>query len=115
MTDKRTRRRFDRRTRTLKKRTWKKRPFLTTDLGRKVGANYVPLLADYIAGKRAEQPPPPPRGLEHIITALGPDELALSALGPLMEAVDRGIDYNDPSARQKLCAAIGAALLTGRR
>lgn len=58
MTDKRTRRRFDRRTRTLKKRTWKNRPFLTTDLGRKVGANYVPLLADYIAGKRAEQPPP---------------------------------------------------------
>src|SRR5262249_25503440 len=65
-----TRARLARRERNRKGR---KRPFVTTDLGRKVLGQIIPPLAAYIASKQR----PPPQGLERVVHQVPHDELAL--------------------------------------
>ena len=98
-----TRARFERRERNRKGR---KRPFATTDLGRKVLGQIIPPLAEYIAsGQR-----PPPQGLETVVRQhdkLPPDQLALIAVAALLNKIDTGWDPKDKSAQLKICLAIG--------
>ena len=98
--EKETRARFARRERNRKGR---KRPFATTDLGRRVLGQIIPPLADYIAsGQR-----PPPHGLETVARQVPHDELALIAVAALLNKIDTGWNPKDKSARLKICLAIG--------
>src|SRR5262245_28098698 len=104
--EKATRARFAQRGRNRKGR---KRPFATTDLGRKVLGHIIPPLAEYIAS--GQQPPPP--GLETVVRQhdkLPPDQLALIAVAALLNKIDRGWERRDKSARAKICIAIGEDL-----
>jgi DNA-directed RNA polymerase len=96
-----TRARFGRRARDRKGR---KRPFVATDLGRKVLGQIIPPLAAYIASDDA---PSPPRGLEAVVRQLPHDELALIAVAALLNKIDTGWNRQDESARLKICLAIG--------
>src|SRR5215472_11926317 len=98
--EKATRARFERRERNRKGR---KRPFATTDLGRKVLGQIIPPLAEYIASRQR----PPPQGLETVLRQLPNDELALIAVAALLNKIDTGWNPKDRSARLKICLAIG--------
>src|SRR5262245_29881077 len=98
--EKATRARFAQRERNRKGR---KRPFATTDLGRRVLGQIIPPLADYIAsGQR-----PPPHGLETVARQVPHDELALIAVAALLNKIDTGWNPKDRSARLKICLEIG--------
>src|SRR5262249_24316539 len=86
---------------------WQKRPFPVTDLGREILPLILPHVAEYMASDAA---PPLYQWLEPHVLKLTPHELALVALAPLMEQIDRGWDWDDPSAFMKICLAIGRAL-----
>jgi Autographiviridae RNA polymerase len=98
--EKATRARFAQRERNRKGR---KRPFATTDLGRRVLGQIIPLLTKYIASEQR----PPPRGLERVAHQVPHDELALIAVAALLNKIDTGWDPKDRSARLKICLAIG--------
>ena len=95
-----TRARFERRERNRKGR---KRPFVTTDLGRKVLGQIIPPLAAYVASKQR----PPPQGLGRVVHQVPHDELALIAVAALLNKIDTGWNPKDKSARLKICLAIG--------
>jgi len=95
----RTRRRFKRRARD--------RVYVATDLGREVCGQILPTLASHMVSDDAPQPP---EWLEPVRRQLKPEELALVALGPLLEQIDKGWDWDDPSARMKIHLALGKAL-----
>ena len=97
--ERRTKRRFERKAR--------KRPYVATDLGRAVCGQILPALAGYLLTPEAPQPP---KGLGGIIRRLPADELALIALSGLLNRIDIGWKRDDPSARMKLCLAIGRDL-----
>jgi hypothetical protein len=96
-----TRARFERRERNRKGR---KRPFVTTDLGRSILGQIIPPLAEYIASDDA---PRPPQGLETVVRQVPHDKLALVAVAALLNKIDTGWDRQDESARLKICLAIG--------
>src|SRR5262245_64568440 len=89
--EKATRARFAWRERNRKGR---KRPFATTDLGRRVLGQIIPPLAEYIASRQQ----PPPRGLERVAHQVPHDELALIAVAALLNTIDTGWDPTDKSA-----------------
>jgi hypothetical protein len=93
--------RFERRARNRKGR---RRPFATTDLGRRVLGQIIRPLAAYIASDEA---PSPPQGLETVVRQLSHEELALIAIAALLNRIDTGWDPEDKSARMKICLAIG--------
>src|SRR5215472_15375347 len=95
-----TRARVERRKRNRKGR---KRPFVATDLGRKILGQIIPPLAAYIESKQR----PPPQGLETVERQVPRDELALIAVAALLNKIDTGWDPEDQSARLKICLAIG--------
>src|SRR6516165_3503315 len=92
--------------RRARNRKGRKRPFDSTDVGRKVLSTIIPPLAAYIAsGQR-----PPPQGLETVVRQhdkLPPDQLALIAVAALLNKIDTGWDPKDKSAQLKICLAIG--------
>jgi DNA-directed RNA polymerase len=99
MSEKRTRRRFERRAKGL--------PYGGTELGSKVlSYNFVPF-SDYMRSKAA---PKPPAGLERVVQQLSSDDLAFAALGPLLHQIDVGWDERDRSALMKVHKAVGKAL-----
>src|SRR5262249_29142291 len=51
-----------------------------------------------------------PEWLKTHIDELTPQEWALVALAPLLDQIDRGWDWDDRSARMKICLAIGRTL-----
>jgi len=95
--------------RRARNRKGRKRPFDSTDVGRKVLSTIIPPLAAYIAsGQR-----PPPQGLETVVRQhdkLPPDQLALIAVAALLNKIDKGWNRQDRSARMKICLAIGEDL-----
>jgi DNA-directed RNA polymerase, mitochondrial len=99
--EKATRARFEQRERNRKGR---KRPFVATDLGRRVLGQIIPPLAGYIASDDA---PRPPQGLERVVHQVPHDELALIAVAALLNRIDTGWNPKDKSARLKICLAIG--------
>jgi DNA-directed RNA polymerase len=99
MSEKRTRRRFERRAKGL--------PYGATELGSKVLSYNWVALSDYM---RSPDAPKPPTGLETIVRQLDPDDLAFAALGPLLHQIDSGWDWKDPSARMQIHLAVGKAL-----
>jgi hypothetical protein len=105
-TERRSSERFNRRNRlaTAKKRP---RPFIQTPRGHALTAAFLTYLADFLAGKLAEQPDKPPRFLRELVGGLDPMFLALAALAPLLDCIFRGWDRDDPSADQRLKRKIG--------
>jgi DNA-directed RNA polymerase, mitochondrial len=99
--EKATRERVARRERNRKGR---KRPFATTDLGRRVLGQIIKPLAAYTA---SEDAPSPPQGLETVVRQVSHEELALIAVAALLNKIDTGWDPEDKSARMKICLAIG--------
>jgi hypothetical protein len=90
--------------------TAKKRPrqFINTPLGHKLTGDFLEPLADFLAGKRAEQPDKPPRFLRPLVRELDdPRFLALAALAPLLDGIFRGWNRDDPSWEAKLKLGIG--------
>src|SRR5215831_3038407 len=99
MSEKRTRRRFERRAKNL--------PYGATELGSKVLSYNFVEFSDYM---RSRDAPKPPAGLEAVIRQLDADDLALAALGPLLHQIDVGWDERDRSALMKVHLAVGKAL-----
>jgi DNA-directed RNA polymerase len=97
ISERRPRRRFARRSRN--------RPYVATDLGREVCGQILPALAGWMCTPAA---PAAPEWLMAYIDELEPQEWALVALAPLLDQIDRGWG-DDPSARMKICLAIGRA------
>jgi hypothetical protein len=90
--------------------TAKKRPrqFINTPLGNKMTGDFLGPLADFFAGKYAEQPDKPPLFLREMVRELDdPSFLALAALAPLLDAIFRGWDRDDPSVEAGLKLKVG--------
>ena len=91
--------------------TAKKRPrqVINTPFGHKLTVDlFLEPLADFFAGKCADQPDKPPRFLRKLVRELDdPRFLALAALAPLLDGIFRGFDRDDPSAAAKLKLKIG--------
>lgn len=89
--------------------TAKKRPrqFIQTPFGNRLTGDLIATLADFLAGKLAEQPDKPPRFLRELVGGLDPMFLALAALAPLLDTIFRGWDRDDPCADQNLKRKIG--------
>jgi hypothetical protein len=106
-----TEERFARRNRT---RTSKGRPriYCGTPLGQRVTAEFfLKPLTDFLAGSGPENPPPAPGDLGSIVYKLNPQTLALVALAPLLDAINRGWSGDDTdSAAMLLRMKIGRYL-----
>jgi DNA-dependent RNA polymerase len=103
--------RFNRRNRLV---TAKARPrlFLNTPYGQKLTRElFLEQLAEFLAGRRPEKPHKPPPFLRPLILQLDDYRfLALAALSPLLDAIYRGWDRNDPSVAAKLKLKLGDEL-----
>ena len=99
ISERRTRRRFARRSRN--------RPHVAIDLGRNVCEQILPALANWMFTPAA---PEYPEWLSPFIPTLKHEEWALVALAPLMDQIDMGWNWDDRSARMKMCLAIGRTL-----
>src|SRR5262249_22770469 len=87
-------------------RKGRKRPFVATDLGRKVLGQIIPPLAAYIASDQR----PPPQGLERVVHQLPHDELALIAVAAVLNKIDTGWDPEGEFILHKIIIAIGKDL-----
>jgi hypothetical protein len=91
--------------------TARKRPrqFIQTPFGHKLTTgDFLTPLADFLAGKLADQPDEPPGFLREPVQQLAdPRFLALAALAALLDAIFRGWDRDDPSADAKLKLKVG--------
>jgi hypothetical protein len=96
----------------------KKRPrqFLLTPLGNILGGEFMEHLAKFLAGEMVDQPDQPPKFLRKLVRELdNPRFLALAALAPLLDAIFRGWNPDDPSPGMTLKLKIGEDLYSRLR
>jgi len=95
--DRRTEERLERRnaSRTSKGR---RRDLLERPIGRRAAHPLLKELADFLGGRLEQKPDLPPRWLDSEIFRMTPETLAVMAIGPLLNAIDRGHvgDDGDP-------------------
>jgi DNA-dependent RNA polymerase len=110
-TQRRSEARFNERNRLMTAKG-RRRAFIQTPLGQKVTVElFLEPLADFLAGRLADKPDDPPRFLWSLILQLNdPEFLALAALLPLLDAIRRGFDRDDPFAAGELKLKIGREL-----
>ena len=88
----------------LKTAKGRRRDFLELPVGQRALEPSLKLLADFLAGKLKQKPEKPPPWLGSLIAhyRFTPDELAVMALAPLLNAIDRGwLDKDDNDSPAK--------------
>lgn len=88
----------------LKTAKGRRRDFLELPVGQRALEPSLKLLADFLAGKLKQKPEKPPPWLGSLIAhyRFTPDELAVMALAPLLNAIDRGwLDKDDNDSPQR--------------